>query len=256
MAGDAAGKMSTNHWLHIPAQVIVAGFCFYWYLHSPAPNKAVLILTGVTIVMALLGMHPGHKVVYLLLVICLMSIENRAINQDRAKFETAQTEARKEEKRSFEGLLAQERAGVQTILDQQQKSLAGVLEQEREHSKQMLETLVAEHRREERNFAELLAQERGLFNQQHEIIESENGHLLPGNDPMPPLAALGCEGMLVDDQDYFIVAGNATFIVRRFPFPVLTISGRTMMWLSKIAGRHACADCEPPGLEQCAFGQV
>src|ERR1700693_4859718 len=73
-----------SHWFHIPCQAIVAIFCVYWYWRIPAPNKAVLILIGVTVVMALLEMRTSHKAVYLLLVICLMFVENRAINKDRA----------------------------------------------------------------------------------------------------------------------------------------------------------------------------
>ena len=64
---------------------VESSFCIYWYWYPPAPNKAVLILTGVTVVMALLDMRPRLKAVYLVLVIWVMGIENRAINRDRVE---------------------------------------------------------------------------------------------------------------------------------------------------------------------------
>jgi len=91
-----------NHWFHTPWQIIVTSFCTYWYWHPPAPNKAVLVLTGVTVVMALLDMSTGHKAVYLLLVICLMFIENRAINKDRGDAAAAESQRRLAENKQFQ----------------------------------------------------------------------------------------------------------------------------------------------------------
>lgn len=104
MTEGVVQKKRFAHWLHIPAQIIVAGFCLYWYFHLPVPNKAVLVLTGVTVVMALLDMHPGHKAVYLLLVICLMFIENRAINRDRAEIIKTEDDRRRDENTQFQSI--------------------------------------------------------------------------------------------------------------------------------------------------------
>jgi hypothetical protein len=84
MSQNAAYEKRAAQWPHVLAQITVAGFCIYWCFHLPAPNKAVLILTGVTVVIALLNIHPSQKAIYLLLVIWLMFIENSAINHDRA----------------------------------------------------------------------------------------------------------------------------------------------------------------------------
>jgi hypothetical protein len=101
----AVQKKRIPHWVHILAQIIVAGFCIYWYFHVPVPNKAVLILTGVTVVIALLDMHPGQKAVYLVLVMCLMFIENRAINRDRAEVLKTDDNRRREETANFQVVL-------------------------------------------------------------------------------------------------------------------------------------------------------
>src|SRR5437879_2080527 len=90
-----------HHWFHVPFQIIVGAFCVYWYLHPPAPNKAVLILTGVTVVMALLDMGPTHKAVYLILVVCLMFIENHAINKERADYAREEASRREQENQRF-----------------------------------------------------------------------------------------------------------------------------------------------------------
>jgi len=95
MPEEMKQKKRPTHWFHIPVQLVVFGFCIYWYSHPPVPNKAVLILTGITVVMALLEMHPSHKAIYLLLVITLMSIENRAINKDHADLLAAEDRRRK-----------------------------------------------------------------------------------------------------------------------------------------------------------------
>lgn len=115
------GKLQ-SHWLHIPCQVIVASFCVYWYRHVPAPSKAVLILTGVTVVMALLDMRPAHKAIYLLLVLCLMFIENRAINSDRFMAQQAEDKRVKDEHAEFQriadGLSIAQRAEEKRVTDE------------------------------------------------------------------------------------------------------------------------------------------
>ena len=64
--------------------------------------------------MALLEMRPRHKAVYLLLVICLMNIENRAINKDRADSLRAEQDRTKEEREKFQAIAE----GLQKTLQQ------------------------------------------------------------------------------------------------------------------------------------------
>ncbi len=90
----------TRHWFHIPIQVIATALCIYWYWHMPAPNKAVLCLGGVAALMALVEMRPMHKAIYFLLIVALMFVENRAIDNDRAGFAHEQAQAREREEQS------------------------------------------------------------------------------------------------------------------------------------------------------------
>ncbi len=101
-------------WLHILVQVAVAGFIAYWYWQVPPPNKAVLIITGVTVIMALLEMRASHKAIYLLLVFCLMFIENRAINKDRADYTKDGSARREKENRQFQTISNRLTAAIQS----------------------------------------------------------------------------------------------------------------------------------------------
>ncbi len=59
-------------------------------------------------------MRTSHKAVYLLLVICLMSIENRAINKDRADAASLEDTRREEEREKFQVIAD----GIQTAMSQ------------------------------------------------------------------------------------------------------------------------------------------
>jgi hypothetical protein len=112
-----------NHWFHIPWQIVVAAFCLYWYWHPPAPNKAVLILTGITVVMALIEMSKVHKAVYLVLVICLMFIENRAINKERTDATAQEINRREEENKQFQSIAD----GIKSAIDNSDKEFTATM---------------------------------------------------------------------------------------------------------------------------------
>jgi hypothetical protein len=107
----------SRHWFHIPVQITVAAFCIYWLRYVPAPNKAVLLLGGVAAIMALVEMWPMHKAVYILLIIGLMFIENRALNKDRADFAQAEASRRKEENQQFSNIGSTITNNVQKLFD-------------------------------------------------------------------------------------------------------------------------------------------
>jgi hypothetical protein len=119
---------SRNHWIHIPTQLIVGSFCAYWwYWHRPVPSKAVLWLAGVAVIMALWEMRPIHKAGYLLLVICLMLIENRAIDNDRAQFAQDETSRRQEERQQFRAVLDNGDAQFKETMNQQSNEFNAML---------------------------------------------------------------------------------------------------------------------------------
>jgi hypothetical protein len=94
-------KKPVPHWFHFPLQAIAAGFAAYWYWNLPLPNKAVLFLAAIAALMVLAEMRPIHKAFYVVLIIALVFIENRAINKDRADFARDEACRRKEENQKF-----------------------------------------------------------------------------------------------------------------------------------------------------------
>lgn len=51
------------------------------------------------------------------------------------------------------------------------------------------------------------------------MIDSANGHLLPGDQPRPSLASLGCdEHPHINRGSYLVSLGEFTFVVDKFPF--------------------------------------
>jgi hypothetical protein len=89
------------HWFHFPMQIIIAGFILYWHWNLPLPNKAVLGLAALAALMVLAEMRPIHKFIYVLLVLALVTTENRAIKDDRAKFEHEEAGRRQEQNSQF-----------------------------------------------------------------------------------------------------------------------------------------------------------
>jgi hypothetical protein len=90
-------KKPVPHWFHFPLQIIAAGFVAYWHWKLPLPNKAVLCLAAIAALMVLAEMRPIHKALYVVLILALVMTENRAINDDREKFEKDRAKAEIEE---------------------------------------------------------------------------------------------------------------------------------------------------------------
>lgn len=77
--------------------------------------------------MALLDMRAAHKAIYLLLIIALMCIENRAINKDRADLVKAEDDRRREENTKFAGILEEGRKHFAASLAENQREFAETL---------------------------------------------------------------------------------------------------------------------------------
>lgn len=96
--------MSRSHWFHVPFVVAALLLCAYWYFRPPIPNKAVLAIGVVAVIMTLTEMRPSHKAAWLLIVFTLAFLENRAINKERADSESERARVRKEENDKFQAI--------------------------------------------------------------------------------------------------------------------------------------------------------
>jgi hypothetical protein len=204
---EVQGPKRSNHWIHIPTILVVGSFCLYWwYWHKPVPSKAVLWLAGVAAIMALWEMRPIHKAAYLLLVVWLMFIENRAIDKDRADFARDEAHRRQEERQQFSDIGTQLTTNVQKLIDDSDLKFKKTFGQQSTNFDATVKRFIGVNN-------EQLA----LSQAQREMIESENGHLIPGSEPMPPMEALGCKEKL-DKDAYIITTGRYVTLVTRFPF--------------------------------------
>jgi hypothetical protein len=215
----------------------MVGICLpwglWWYRHIPTPGKGGLLLALVATLMPLVWEEVreiGRAGLILTLVI-LFAVEYRAIDKEHKDYAEDQTRARREEKESFEKLLEKQQAGVEHILSQQARDVEGILDQEQKHFERMFSSSLRAQSDARRDFSALLKQQQGVFDRQYEMIESLNGHLLPGNDPMPTLAELDCTGMpgIDVERDDFIITGTTTNVVGHFPYPILTMRGRVVI---------------------------
>lgn len=105
-------ESNAYHWFHILLQVISGTLCVYWYFRLPGPNKALLILAGMVALMMLYDMQPWQKAIYVLLVIFLIIIENRAINRDRSDAATLEAKRREAQNTQFQTIAN----GIQTAI--------------------------------------------------------------------------------------------------------------------------------------------
>lgn len=92
-------------WIHVPILVLVASLCLFWHWHTPVPNKSVLVIAGVAIVMALFEPHKFFKVIYLAFVVWLMVIESHAIDLDRTQTILEDAQRRTEQNAQFSSIL-------------------------------------------------------------------------------------------------------------------------------------------------------
>ena len=88
-----------HHAYHAALLLTSFAFCTYWLFYLPKSSKALLILGGVAALMLLADLHPKLKAAYVIVIIALIFIENRALDKERAGLAAEQTAQRKEEKR-------------------------------------------------------------------------------------------------------------------------------------------------------------
>lgn len=98
------GRSVRSYWLHFPFQIVAAWYCYHWYFRTPIPNKAVLAITVLSIAMVLVRMRWFQKVIYLLLILCFVRIENRAMVLDRDKFAAEQECRANQENAKFQAI--------------------------------------------------------------------------------------------------------------------------------------------------------
>ncbi len=207
----------------------------WWLFRAPNSGRAGILLALVATLMPLCWDKVGvyFRSAWIATIFLLFIVETRAINKDRQDYIDSQKALSDAQTQGFKDLLTQEKKDVSDLLQQGAKNVKNILDQEQQNFNQALVESSRRDRQETKRFAALLGEQKNLFDQQREMIESLNGHLLPGSAPMPSMAELFCDGMKVDSEDYFIVTGGLTNIVHKFPYSVLVVHGKNVISISK-----------------------
>jgi hypothetical protein len=208
--------------------LIFAGLCaaayLLWWLPSPGIGVAVM---GIAAALMSARKDPGgwEKAGWTFMMFALLLVEILAIRKDRREHDEQVTRllneevsARLEAKTSFEGI----GEGIKGQSRQSQQQFENtVKQQETQFSATM------------NRFSKIAREQAELYGKQQEMIESANAHLLPGDDPMPTLASLGCSDLETDSEDYFLLFGNMTNIVHDFPYSLVRVYGKDVISLAK-----------------------
>jgi hypothetical protein len=160
---------------------------------------------------------------WIAMLFLLLAVEYRATDKDKSKSAHELTV-------EFGNLAKQANENLKNILNDEHASFADLLKAQQDSFTLTLKTIVGAQRQDERKFAALLKRQQGLFEQQQEMIESLNGHLLPGNDPMPVNRCTDLHPM--STNDYLFLTPFSTDIVE-LPFVVLRVHKQDMITVSK-----------------------
>jgi hypothetical protein len=190
----------------------------WWYFHLPTAGYGGLALALGATLMPLVWEKVGVicKMAWIAMLFLLFAVEYRAIDEDKRQ-------SARELTTDFGGVSKQANDNLKNILDDEHLSFADVLKAQQDAFATTMRTIVSAQHEDERKFSALLKQQRGLFDRQQEMIESFNGHLVPGDQPMPPLASLGCMNDWVPNDAYLIRIGEMTQVVEEFPVTPLAV---------------------------------
>jgi hypothetical protein len=123
---EKAENRHGNYWFHVPIIVIGSGFAIYWYLRVPSPGKALLVLSAIVAVMMFLEMRPLYKALYVVLIIGLVVVENRATDKDRTNFATAEATRRAQLNNRFQGIANEIKAQIDQSQAQFAQTMSGI----------------------------------------------------------------------------------------------------------------------------------
>jgi len=94
-------------WVGIPLWLIAATSTAYWFIHSPSPGKAVGALAVVAGIMSIRDMKVPGKLMWVVVLVCMLVAEFHAIDRDRAESDKKQRESLNMQARQFQQVLDQ-----------------------------------------------------------------------------------------------------------------------------------------------------
>jgi hypothetical protein len=162
--------------VHFGCLLASIAITIYWTIRIPPSGYAVAILGVVAIAMVLNErMHPGEKVIWMMVVFALLIVELRAISNDRQQHSNEQAEIRKQELLRFEKIAT----GIDNSIRNSQKQFEATMGRTEEIIK--LETVAIN--KAKRGIDEIT----GGDNYCHLSFHTYKGHILIHNTGEYPL---------------------------------------------------------------------
>jgi len=120
-------KISWKHHVYHAGLLSVSfAFCVYWLCALPKSGKALLLLGGVAALMLLADLHPKLKAAYVILIIGLIFIENRALDKERADSAKEQKIQRDEQNEKFKAIADGLSASIEQSQQQFSATMSGI----------------------------------------------------------------------------------------------------------------------------------
>jgi hypothetical protein len=212
------------------ALVFFLGFGAWWSFRLPTVGKGGLLLAMGATLMPLFWdkITAVGKMFWIGMLFVLLSVEYRAIDNDREKSEAAQRKELEEIGKGFQGVLTQQQTNFTTLMQTSQANFKTLIESEQVNFEKMLANSRKAQQRENVNFSDVLNREQALFKSTAELFESLNGQLIPANEPTPKTIC-----GTPPTGTYIAVVDGSGYMFTRFPHVVLMLHQQKAIWLDK-----------------------
>lgn len=94
-------------WVGVPLWLASGLLTLYWFFHVPPPGYAIGALAVVAGIMSVREMKTLAKISWVFLLVCLLTMEFRAIDKDRADNDQKQRDFFEAQKKGFQGIATQ-----------------------------------------------------------------------------------------------------------------------------------------------------
>lgn len=127
--GEKVKEIWNSPWMGIPLWVSAAGCVLYWQYRVPAPGYAIGALAVVAGIMSVREIKIAGKISWVVLLVCLLITEFRAIDKDRADNQSQQKTFFAEQREGFHQIEEQANKDFSVTA----KGLEGIIGEDQKH---------------------------------------------------------------------------------------------------------------------------
>lgn len=233
-----------QRWFYLLCQFATLGVLVWWipYRHLPWTGTGVAIIAFLAALMSIhRNIRSRDKFVYLALMALLLVLEFRSMKKDRQENKqesiAAQEKLEVTENHRLTNLLSGERDNTAKLLHQENKSFAAVLRQDQHQYLSSLSAMAAAHKKDERDFADVVSKEENLLTEQRNLSEQLDGRLVPGDQPTPHNACSGDTYRGDPSKVVTVIVGKTAFRTDRLLIPdtILQVAETKVISLDRVA---------------------